>query len=293
MTRKTLLALTFGALLAGSLLAADSYKIRFQPEKGLWVPYTMDVTATASIQSMMGQGQDGLPVEMHARFEDTVTDVLADGSRQLTRVFSRFQFGLGGQEQDVLKDLGDVTFTFVREPHGILTKVDDLAPTDLGFNPTNPLTYTHAMFIAIPTPEAEVRAGSEWDSAAGLKVLKGITDLKAPTKVAAITAGDPAFATINCSLHLAAAVDEQMSMPGGGEGQRFPVHIELINDTEIEQQTAVSNGMVGAWKSTGKITTIVCAQGSTNPLATIVLDPIESKVAFDQETYDQKKGNAE
>ncbi len=289
MARRLPLALLVGAVLAGSLAAATSYKIRFQPDQGLWVPYTIDVTGSATLRTMMGDEQSNLPVEMHGRFEDTVIEAPADGSRVVRRQYTALTFRFGDQEQDVLAEVGEIVLTYVREPHGILTKVDDVAPTDMGFSPTSPAAYSHLMFVQIPTPEAEVQAGSEWDSAQGLRILKGLTEVRAPTKVKSITKGEPTFAVIGCDLHLVASVDEQMAMPGGSEGQQFPVHIDLAYDMGIDQHTATHNGVVATWIAEGKITTRVSSGG--NALASFVLDPIKSTVAFDQETYNRKKGN--
>lgn len=266
--------------------SATTYKLRFRPDVGTWVPYKVEMTGTMTM-NMMGQGGEPQETSLRGRLEDKVVSKSEDGSRTLERTVTEMTMTMMGQERDLIADNGGpIVSTFVRDPHGILTKVGDQAPTDLALDPMNPGAFLHLAFIQTPTPDAEVSAGEEWDSADGMHLYAGISEIEAPTKLTSVSAGDPAFALTSCALRIVSSATVEQPGP---DGQVMPIGLAVTQETQIDQQTAVSNGLVATSKQKGTIAIRIAFRG--NPVGTVRLDPFESTVSFDEETYNEKKAN--
>jgi len=272
------------ALAAGVAGSASSHKLRFCPEVGTWVPYEIAMSGTMTM-SMMGQGGEPLEITLNGRFEDKVVAKSDDGSRTLERTVTALAMtGMGGERDVIADNGGPIVQQLTRDAHGVLTLVGDHAPSELAVNPQDAGSLMHLAFIQLPTPDAEVSEGAEWDSAGGLNVYAGIEEIRAPTKLTSVTTGNPAFAMTACTLHVVSSAT--LEQPGP-DGQAMPIGLDVAQDTQIEQQAALSNGLVAVSKQSGTVSVRIAFRG--NPVGSAKIDPFESTVSFDEETWNSRK----
>lgn len=277
--RTRVFALGIAGIVCATAVAAG-YRIRFQPDAGLKVPYKVELKLTGSVDTPMGS--QSIAAVGRGRFTDTVVAVGQGGARKIAREFRELVFTMDGQDSDLLGGAPKEPHEIVRDARGRLVSLGGTSPTEIDIMqclmpPPDPALLAHLLFLMVPYPDGDLDVGAKWDAGRDMPLFSGIKQIEAPTSVREVTSGNPAFAIIESAPHIVTQNEDAMPMPNGGS---IPIKVDADLKGGIKQWSALANGLVARAESRWTLGATVATGGATIRLR---VDPLECVISYDEE----------